>query len=145
MNTHLHSTHCGDVFNFIHPMPGLLLENQDSTNSFVGAYQHIEAKTQYPPFCRAHFPNDFLYMKIVMYSNFSEFCFHGKAALVEIVSWRRTRAKPFSEPMIAQFTDVYMQHSASYQLHHRDVHQYTSRFLSDVFVPISSMMSLFSV
>ena len=42
-------------------------------------------------------------MKIVMYfdSNFSEICFHGKAAMVEITPWHRTRDNPLSETMIA--------------------------------------------
>ena len=34
-------------------------------------------------------------------------------ALVQIVAWRRTGNKPLSEPMMAQFNDTYMRHSAS--------------------------------
>ena len=35
------------------------------------------------------------------------------AALVWIMAWRRTGDKPLSEPMMTQFTDAYMSHSAS--------------------------------
>ena len=34
-------------------------------------------------------------------------------ALVQIMAWRRTGDKPLSEPMITQFNDAYMRHSAS--------------------------------
>ena len=34
-------------------------------------------------------------------------------ALVQIMAWRRPGDKPLSEPMMAQFTDAYMRHSAS--------------------------------
>ena len=34
-------------------------------------------------------------------------------ALVKVMAWRRTGDKPLSEPMMAQFNDVYMHHSAS--------------------------------
>ena len=33
--------------------------------------------------------------------------------LVQIMAWRRTGDKPLSEPMMTQFNDVYMRHSAS--------------------------------
>ena len=33
--------------------------------------------------------------------------------LVQIMTWRRTGDKPLSEPMMTQFTDAYMRHSAS--------------------------------
>ena len=33
--------------------------------------------------------------------------------LVQIMAWHQSCAKPLSEPMMVQFTDVYMQHSAS--------------------------------
>ena len=33
-------------------------------------------------------------------------------ALVQIMAWRRTGDKPLSEPMMAQFNDAYMRHSA---------------------------------
>ena len=35
------------------------------------------------------------------------------AALVQIMAWRRTGDKPLSEPMMTQFNDAYMRHSAS--------------------------------
>ena len=35
------------------------------------------------------------------------------SALVQIMAWRRIGDKPLSEPMMTQFTDVYMRHSAS--------------------------------
>ena len=34
----------------------------------------------------------------------------NKPALVQELVWRRTRDKPLPEPMMAQFTDAYMQH-----------------------------------
>ena len=34
-------------------------------------------------------------------------------ALVQIMAWRQTGDKPLSEPMMAQFNDTYMRHSAS--------------------------------
>ena len=34
----------------------------------------------------------------------------NKTALVQVMAWRRTGDKPLSEPMLAQFTDVYMRH-----------------------------------
>ena len=34
-------------------------------------------------------------------------------ALVQIMAWRQTGDKPLSEPMMTQFNDTYMRHSAS--------------------------------
>ena len=34
-------------------------------------------------------------------------------ALVQMMAWRRPGDKPLSEPMMTQFNDVYMRHSAS--------------------------------
>ena len=34
-------------------------------------------------------------------------------ALVQIMAWRRTGDKPLSEPMMTQFNDAYMRHSAT--------------------------------
>ena len=34
-------------------------------------------------------------------------------ALVQIMAWRQTGDKPLSEPMMAQFNDAYVRHSAS--------------------------------
>ena len=34
-------------------------------------------------------------------------------ALVQIMAWRRPGDKPLSEPMMTQFNDAYMCHSAS--------------------------------
>ena len=31
-------------------------------------------------------------------------------ALVQVMAWRRTGAKPLPEPMLTQFTDAYMRH-----------------------------------
>ena len=31
-------------------------------------------------------------------------------ALLQIMAWRQSGAKPLSEPMLTQFTDTYMQH-----------------------------------
>ena len=36
--------------------------------------------------------------------------FDNKAALVQVMSWRRTGDKPSSEPMLKRFTDAYMQY-----------------------------------
>ena len=33
-----------------------------------------------------------------------------KWVLVQVMAWRRTGAKPLSEPMLTQFTDAYMWH-----------------------------------
>ena len=33
-----------------------------------------------------------------------------KPALVQVMAWRRTGGKPLPEPMMAQFSDVYMRH-----------------------------------
>ena len=35
-----------------------------------------------------------------------------KSALVQIMAWQQTGHKPWSEPMMAYFTDTYMSHSA---------------------------------
>ena len=35
------------------------------------------------------------------------------SALIQIMAWRRTGDKPLSEPMMTQFNDAYMRHSAS--------------------------------
>ena len=35
------------------------------------------------------------------------------SALVQIMAWRRIGDKPLSEPMMTQFNDAYMRHSAS--------------------------------
>ena len=34
----------------------------------------------------------------------------NKPALVQVMAWRRTVDKPLPEPVMAQFTDTYMQH-----------------------------------
>ena len=41
---------------------------------------------------------------------------NNKPALIQIMAWRLTGAKPLSEPMMAYFTDAYMRHSASMNL-----------------------------
>ena len=33
-------------------------------------------------------------------------------SLVQVMSWRRTGHKPLSEPIVAEFTDAYICHSA---------------------------------
>ena len=33
--------------------------------------------------------------------------------LVQMMAWRRSGDKPLSEPMVAEFADAYMHHSAS--------------------------------
>ena len=37
----------------------------------------------------------------------------NKAALVQVMAWRRTDVKPLPEPMLTQFTDAYMRHYAT--------------------------------
>ena len=42
-------------------------------------------------------------------------CFHKgpidkKSALVQVMAWRRTGAKPIPKPMLTQLTEVYMRH-----------------------------------
>ena len=34
----------------------------------------------------------------------------NKAALVQVIAWRRTGDKPLPEPMMTQFPDAYMRH-----------------------------------
>ena len=34
----------------------------------------------------------------------------SKSAMVQVMAWRRTGDKPLTEPMVAEFTDAYMQH-----------------------------------
>ena len=34
----------------------------------------------------------------------------NKPALVQVMVWRQTGAKPLPEPMLTQFTDAYMRH-----------------------------------
>ena len=34
----------------------------------------------------------------------------NKAALVQVMAWRRTGDKPFHEPMLTQFSGAYMRH-----------------------------------
>ena len=34
----------------------------------------------------------------------------NKSALVQVMAWRRTGEKPLPEPMLTQFTDVYVRH-----------------------------------
>ena len=34
----------------------------------------------------------------------------NKPSLVQVMAWRRTADKPLPEPMLTQFTDVYMRH-----------------------------------
>ena len=35
---------------------------------------------------------------------------NNKAALVQVMAWRRTGDKPLPEPMMTQFTEAYMRH-----------------------------------
>ena len=37
----------------------------------------------------------------------------NKSALVQAMAWHRTGDKPLTEPMMTQFNDAYMRHSAS--------------------------------
>ena len=37
----------------------------------------------------------------------------NKPALVQVMAWHWTGDKPLSEPMMAQFNDAYMRHTAS--------------------------------
>ena len=37
----------------------------------------------------------------------------NKPALVQVMAWRRTGDKPLSEPLMTQFSDAYIRHSAS--------------------------------
>ena len=38
---------------------------------------------------------------------------YNKSALIQVMAWLRTGDKPLHEPMLTQFTDAYMHHSAS--------------------------------
>ena len=35
---------------------------------------------------------------------------NNKAALVQVMAWHRTDDKPLPEPMLTQYTNVYMRH-----------------------------------
>ena len=37
----------------------------------------------------------------------------SKKALVQVMAWRQPGDKPLPEPMVTQFTDAYVRHSAS--------------------------------
>ena len=41
-------------------------------------------------------------------SNFVGRGYNNKPALVQVMAWRRSGDKPLPEPMLTQFTDVYM-------------------------------------
>ena len=42
----------------------------------------------------------------------------NKPALVQVMVWRRTGAKPLHEPMMTQFTDAYMRHYMRWWVNH---------------------------
>ena len=75
----------------------LLLENQDSTNSFVSVYQNIDAKTQYPPFCRQHFQKIFLFTNChVLKFQWSLFSMQSSNGWNDCLAPNKTRDKPLS-------------------------------------------------
>ena len=41
----------------------------------------------------------------------------NRAALVQVIAWHRTGDKPLPEPMMTQFTDVYMRHKEGVNVH----------------------------
>ena len=49
---------------------------------------------------------------------FTEICFkcpiNNNPAFAKKMGWRRTGDKPYSEPIVAYFTDVYMPHSVNW-------------------------------
>ena len=58
------------------------------------------------------FLNEKLCILIQIYINkvFSKGPIDNEWALFQVMAWRRTGDKPFSEPMLVQFTDAYMRH-----------------------------------
>ena len=67
--------------------------------------------TKWPSFHRQHFP---MHFHECFDWKFTDVCSKGpidnKSALIQVMAWRRTGVKPLPEPMLAQFTDVYMRH-----------------------------------
>ena len=59
--------------------------------------------------------NAFSQMKCFVFdSNYIEICsIDNKSTLVQVMAWRRTGDKLLPEPMLTQFTDAYMSHTAS--------------------------------
>ena len=62
-------------------------------------------------FRRRHFHMHFRECK-VLYSDYilPMFVINNVPALVQIMAWRRSGAKPLSEEMLTQFCDAYMRH-----------------------------------
>ena len=62
-------------------------------------------------FCRGIFMNEKFCISIKISLKFvPEGPIDNNSALVYIMAWRQTGAKPLSEPMLNRFTDAYMQH-----------------------------------
>ena len=65
------------------------------------------------PFHRRHLQIHFREWKILYFdSNFTEICSYGlidnTSALVQLMVWRRTGARPLPESMVTQFCDAYI-------------------------------------
>ena len=83
------------------------------------AEQTSEELTQLPwkkwqPFRRRHFQMHFHEWQIKISLKFiPKGPIDNKSSFVEVMAWRRTGDKPLTEPMLTQFTDAYLRHSAS--------------------------------
>ena len=91
--------------------------------SFLSVLQQAITNTLWPRQNGQHFQNDmvkciFMNENIWISINISlKFVPKGEIknipALVQIMAWRQPGDKPLSDPMMAQFTDAYVRHSAS--------------------------------
>ena len=75
---------------------------------------HLQLEKQWPPFHRrpsqVHFHEwDFNHI-LISPKCVSKCLIDNKAALVQVMAWRRTGERPLPEPMHTQFIDTYIQH-----------------------------------
>ena len=73
--------------------------------------------TKWPPLCRWHSQMHFFSQEDVSYFTSNLLTFvpnahnHNESALVKLMAWHLTGAKPLTEPMMTQFTDEYIHHN----------------------------------
>ena len=86
--------------------------------SFLSVLQQAITNTLWPRQNGKHFQNDmvkciFMNENICISIDISKGEIKNIPALVQIMAWRQPGDKPLSDPMMAQFTDAYVRHSAS--------------------------------
>ena len=79
-----------------------------------------------PPFRTRHFQCIFMNEKFcisvrISLTSVPEGQIDNNSALVEIMAWRRTGAKPLPQPMLTQFTDGYMWHKGRWVWNHAHI------------------------